>query len=176
MALLGQSRALTFNCTCVAIVRVCSTPLLTQISPCSIVYHRGHAITVCIFQSIQTSRMSDSTSNTSRIVFASPSATILGNIQIFCAVLAFLLELLAMLQGAFTHATGIWTSIFFAVSGGLALSAKKGQRSVNPVIGGMTTQISQVLPDRLHGDEHPIGCVCWCSHHRLLCRHYNPNR
>merc|ERR1711936_9523 len=56
------------------------------------------------------------------------AATALGVIHIICGLIALASDIAGMVNEQFAFATGIWTSVFFFVSGGLAIG---GARSGN---------------------------------------------
>ena len=61
-------------------------------------------------------------------VYNIKAATALGVIHIICGLIALASDIAGMVNEQFAFATGIWTSVFFFVSGGLAIG---GARSGN---------------------------------------------
>merc|ERR1711909_200104 len=56
------------------------------------------------------------------------AATILGSIHIVCGVITMVADIVVIVYGNIPFSTGIWTSVFFIVSGSLAIA---GARSGN---------------------------------------------
>ena len=73
------------------------------------------------------------------------AATFLGVVHIVCGLIAFSSELHVILNGSprnFSIGAGIWTSVFFVVSGGLSIGGARSQSKCLVV----STMVMSIIP------------------------------
>ena len=63
-----------------------------------------------------------------RQTYPTTTATVLGGLHIFCGAIALIADIVGIAHDNIPLSTGIWTSVFFFLSGGLAIG---GARSAN---------------------------------------------
>ena len=87
-------------------------------------------------------------------VYSEHPAAIPGGIQVSCALLAIILEIIVLWQGSYICFSGILTEIIFAISGRLTIvRGKIGKKGHD---------------DNLHGVLHNLLCAGGSLHHISL--------